>query len=257
MEEREQVDEAAADQVLPRRAADLGDAGGIPSKQLGREVAKRADDARLNKLYALRKPGPAGVDLVRLRVAVPRGPAQKHVVYEDVLARHPDPLEQLGQEGARTPDEGQALTILLRPGGLADEHQVRVGVARAEDDPVAGLGKGAELADRSLVVDLDQCLAAVLGIVHELLRRLAADRSAARCRAKRSVAPSRSMPRVSSSPRLSFGVSWRWSGAYELESNRSTSADPHSGQTTSEVSRPTCDPTSSSKRQPHDRQTNS
>ena len=77
--------------------------------------------------------------------------------------RQPDPLEQLRQEGACSADEGQALTVLLRPGSLADEHQVRVGVAGAEDDPVAGLGERAALADRRLVVDLDQRLAAGIG----------------------------------------------------------------------------------------------
>ena len=69
----------------------------------------------------------------------------------------------------RTADEGQALAVLLCARGLANEHQVGIGVARTEDNPVARLGQRAAFADRSLVVDLDQCLAASLG-AHESLR---------------------------------------------------------------------------------------
>ena len=47
------------------------------------------------------------------------------------------------------------------------------------------------------------------------------------------------------------------SGAYELEICRSTFAEPHSGQATASAVRPTWDPTSSSKRWPHDSQQNS
>ena len=55
-----------------------------------------------------------------------------------------DPPEQLGEEPAGAADERQPLAVLLRPGRLADEHQVGVGVAGAEDDLCAGLGERAQ-----------------------------------------------------------------------------------------------------------------
>src|SRR5512144_1987208 len=246
MEERQQVDEAPADQVLLRDSADLGDPGLVGRQQLGREVPERADHAGLDQPDLLLEIWPARIDLLGLRIAVAGRPALEDVGEKDVLALQPDVLEQLGEESACPADEGQALAILLRAGRLADEDQVGVGVARPEDDPGAGRRQRAALADRGLVVDLDQRLAACLGVAHEPRppRRRAARFSAARCCLTRSLAPPRSVPRLSSRRRRWFGVSCRCSGAYEVESSRSVLADPHSGQANSAASTPTCEPTS-------------
>ena len=49
-------------------------------------------------------------------------------------ARQPDLAEQLVEQLARLADERDALLVLVRPGRLADEHQVGVRVARPEDN---------------------------------------------------------------------------------------------------------------------------
>src|SRR4051812_7783951 len=206
MEERQHEDPASADQVLLRRASDLGDSSRVGREQLRGEIAERADDARLNQLDLLLQVGAAGVDLLGLRVSVAGRPALENVRDEDVIPLQPDPLQQIGQEAAGAAHERQALPVLLGPRCLAHEHQVRVGVSGPEDDPVARLRKGAALADRGLVVDLYQRLAASLGAAHELPRRRAADLSAARCRLKRSLAPPRPVPRLSSRRRFWLGV---------------------------------------------------
>jgi hypothetical protein len=106
--------------------------------------------------------GLAGVDLVGLRVAVARRPRLEHVRDEDVLARQADLLEQLVEQLAGAADERQALLVLVHAGRLADEHQVRVGVARPEHHPRPGLRQRAAGAHRRLPVQLDELSAALL-----------------------------------------------------------------------------------------------
>ena len=57
------------------------------------------------------------------------------------LARQADLAEQLVEQLAGLADERQALLVLVAPGRLADEHQVGVGVAGAEDDGRARRGE--------------------------------------------------------------------------------------------------------------------
>ena len=69
----------------------------------------------------------AGLDLVRLRVAVPGRAAFDDVRDVDVLPAHADPLEQLLQQLPGLSDERDALLVLVEAGRLTDEHEVGVG----------------------------------------------------------------------------------------------------------------------------------
>ena len=69
------------------------------------------------------------------------------------------------EELARPTDERQALAILLGPRRLADEHQVGVGVAGAEDRPRPGLGERAARARRRPRGRARPAARAALGVV--------------------------------------------------------------------------------------------
>ena len=79
-----------------------------------------------------------------------------------VLARHPDLLEQLGEQLARPAHERQRLLVLVHAGRLAHEHEVGVRVPRPEHDVGAGLRERAARARLSLPVELDELRAALL-----------------------------------------------------------------------------------------------
>ena len=61
----------------------------------------------------------------------------------DVLAAEADAFQEAVEELAGGADEGEALAVLVEAGGLADEHQVGVGVALAEHDLGAALVEAA------------------------------------------------------------------------------------------------------------------
>ena len=63
----------------------------------------------------------AGRDLVRLGIAIPRRAALDHVGDVDIVTRHADGFDDLGQQLPGAADEGLPLTILIGPRGLADE----------------------------------------------------------------------------------------------------------------------------------------
>jgi hypothetical protein len=104
----------------------------------------------------------ARIDLVGLRVAVPRRPRLEHVGDEDVVAREPDLLQELVEELSGAADEREALLVLVHPGRLTDEHEVGVGIARAEDDLGPRLRQRAARADRGLLEQLNELRAALL-----------------------------------------------------------------------------------------------
>ncbi len=85
----------------------------------------------------------AGLDLVRLRVAVAGRAALQDVRHIDLVALEADPGEQLVEELPRLADERLALLILVVAGRLADEHQVGVRITDAEDDLRPALGQPA------------------------------------------------------------------------------------------------------------------
>ena len=76
----------------------------------------------------------AGLDLLGLWVPVPGRPALEHVRDVDVAASEPDPVQQRLEQLPRLPDEGDAVLVLVEAGCLADEHQLGVRIAGAEDD---------------------------------------------------------------------------------------------------------------------------
>jgi hypothetical protein len=163
MEQRVQRDRPAAEVALLRLAAAARDARGPAAQQLGGEVAERADHERLDQLDLRLEVGPAGLDLVGLRVAVAGRPTFQDICHKGVP--HPveaDLLEQLVEQLPGPAHERLALAVLLRAGRLADEHQVGVGVAHAEDRVRARLAQRAAPAVAHLVVEPDQVLAPLL-----------------------------------------------------------------------------------------------
>jgi hypothetical protein len=160
MEQRQQEDRVSAEGMDLRPAADLGDARRIAGQELGREVAERGHDTRLDQADLLEQIRPAGLDLHRLRIAVARRAALEDVGDEDVPTRHADSGQQLCQQRSGAADERKPLSILLGSRRLADEHQIGVGVACSEDDIRPSRRERAAVAGRRLVVDLDQLFAA-------------------------------------------------------------------------------------------------
>ena len=162
MVERVEQHAAAAERDLLLGAVHARDPGRLAREQLGREVAERRHDLRLDQLDLAEEVALAGLDLVRSRVAVARRPALEHVGDVDVTALEPDPGEQLVEQLAGLADERVALLVLVEAGRLADEHQVGLRVADAEDDLRAALREAAARAARDLArerLELGQRLA--------------------------------------------------------------------------------------------------
>ena len=134
--------------LLPVNARDPERPAG---EELRREVAERRDDLRLDQLDLLPEMALARLDLVRLRVAVPGRAALQDVRYVDVLAPKADSGEQLLQQLPGLADERHALLVLVEARRLADEHQVGVRMARAEDDLRPALREPAPGAARDRV----------------------------------------------------------------------------------------------------------
>ena len=106
---------------------DARDPERLAGEELRREVPERRDDLRPDQLDLPEEVPLAGLDLLGLRVAVAGRPALEHVRDVDVLARQPDPGEQLAEQLPGGADERHALLVLVESGRLADEHQVGVG----------------------------------------------------------------------------------------------------------------------------------
>ena len=132
------------------------------------KLPERADDPRLDQLELAEQVVLAVVDLLRQRIAVAGRPAFQDVGTKTSGARQPDLAEQLCPAACPAwPTNGTPCLSSLAPGGLADEHQVGVGVAGAEDHGLAGRGElRAARARRRLPVDGLQLLAAFLRAGH-------------------------------------------------------------------------------------------
>ena len=163
MEDREHVEGSGAERVDLRVPPDACDPGLILGDQLGREVPQGHDHLGLDQPDLLEQIGTASVELVGLWVAISRRTAHQGVGDENLISAQSDALEQVIEETAGPADERQSPLVLLGTGGLADEHQVGVGVAGAEDDRIPGLGKAAFRAGRTLPEYLDELLPAFLG----------------------------------------------------------------------------------------------
>jgi hypothetical protein len=160
--DREDPHRAPGQLVHLRAAVDARDAALRAGQQLGREVAERADHLRLDQLDLAVEVGLAGVDLVWLRVAVARRPAEQDVRDEDVRAPEADLLQELVQQLPGTADEREALKVLVHAGGLTDEHQVGVGVPGAEHHRRPALMERAAHAPGRFVEEIDEVGAALL-----------------------------------------------------------------------------------------------
>src|SRR5207247_1153345 len=88
----------AAEHRLLLLAVDAGDAQRAAGQELGREVAERRHDLRLDQLDLLPEVALAGLDLVRLRIAIPGRAAFEYIRNEDVAAREADSREQRVEE---------------------------------------------------------------------------------------------------------------------------------------------------------------
>ena len=82
-------------------------------------------------------------DLRLERIAILRRTTLEDVREVDVVAIEADAREQSLEQLARLPCERRSALVFLEAGRLADEHQVGIGIAEAEDDTVAGLGQAA------------------------------------------------------------------------------------------------------------------
>ena len=129
-------------------AADPADRDLLAEDVPGRPVPERDDDGGVDERDPLVEPGPARLELVGERVAVARRPAHHDVVDVDVLACDADLGEQLVQQLAGGADERLALLVLVEPGRLPDEHQIRVRIADAVHDLGPPLGETAPRAGR-------------------------------------------------------------------------------------------------------------
>ena len=88
-----------------------------------------------------------------------------HVVEIDwTLPLDADIVEHLREQVARPANERQALPVLFGTGSLADEHQVGIGIARAENDLGTGGAEVALDAVAGLAEDRDQLLPALFGV---------------------------------------------------------------------------------------------
>lgn len=125
-------------------SADPGDAALRVEEALRREVAEGDDDPGPDELELLLEERPAGLGLLRLRVPIPRGPALERVADVHVRALQAELLlHELREELTGRTDEGLALLVLVVAGGLADEHDVGLGIADPEDR------LGPDLAERA------------------------------------------------------------------------------------------------------------
>ena len=174
VEERVDAHRPPAELVHLGPPVHAGDPALGAGQQLGGEVAERADHPRLDQLDLLVQVGLAGLDLLGLRVAVARRPALEDVRDEHVGARPARPRRAAGRAACPArPTNGSPCRSSCWPGRLADEHQVGVGVAGAEDHLGAALVQRAACAAASLPVEVDQGLAALLGAacLHEFKPR--------------------------------------------------------------------------------------
>src|SRR5215213_2170394 len=138
-------------------AAVLGDPEVFVYDRLRRGAAEAEDDLRPDGLYLTLQVGVAGPYLCGLRLAVLEtaalldGGAALHDVRQvDLLPGQVHGRQDVVEELARPPDEGQSSGILVLAGSLADEHQGRVGIPCRENRVGAALRQVALGADGDL-----------------------------------------------------------------------------------------------------------
>ena len=122
---------------------------GLPERSFVAKFPSVATTLRPDQLDLPEEVRLAGLDLVRLRVAVPGRPALEDVRDVDVVARQADPVEQLVEQLARpAPTNGTPCWSSWKPGRLADEHQVGVGIAEPNTTCVRPCGERGSACSR-------------------------------------------------------------------------------------------------------------
>ena len=139
--ERVEQDRRRGERHLLLLAVHARDPERAAGEELRGEVAERRDDARPHELDLAEEVRLAGGDLGLERIAILRRPALEHVREIDRLRREPDSGEQPRQQLPCLPGERQPALVLVVAGRLADDHQLGVGVAGAEDDLAPRLGE--------------------------------------------------------------------------------------------------------------------
>ena len=120
--------------VVVNAAAQARDRIERAQQRLRRELAERDDHLRLDGVDLPEQEWLARLDFVLLGVAVLRRPALDHVRDVHVLALQIDRFDDLRQQLPGAADERNALLIFVGARRFADEHQIGVGIADAEDD---------------------------------------------------------------------------------------------------------------------------
>ena len=110
-------------------------------EELRGEVAERRDDTRPHELDLAEEMRLAGGDLGLERVAILRRPALEHVREVDRVGREPDAGQELREQLSCLAGEREPALVLVVAGRLADDHQLGVGIAGAEDDLAPRLGE--------------------------------------------------------------------------------------------------------------------
>src|SRR3990172_9709730 len=157
MKGRHQLDAMIAVPV----AAQFGDRNFALQQGLHGELSQRDDDLRSNEIDLFLQERFAGRHLVRLRIAVLGRPALDHIGDINVLALHSHSLgDDVGQKLPGPADERLSLQIFIAPRPFTDEHQLRLGMAHAEDDIGSARAKLAALA----IADRRAQLCEILGL---------------------------------------------------------------------------------------------
>ena len=115
-------------------AVHLRDPERRPERSFVAKLPERGDDAGPDQLDLPEQVRLAGRDLALERVAVLRRPALEDVREVDLVRVEADAREQPLEQLTRLAREREPALILVVAGRLADEHQLRIGVAGAEDD---------------------------------------------------------------------------------------------------------------------------
>src|SRR5215212_8301014 len=175
MEGRHRLDAVS----LVPRAAVLGDPEVLVYDRLGGGTAEAEDDLRPYGLDLALQVGIAGPYLAGLRLAVLHpaalldGGAALHDVRQvDLLTGQVHGRQDIVEELARPPDEGQSRGVFVLAGPLADEHQGRVGITGREDRIGAALRQVALGADGDLTGELFQSSLAVLAVIRGIEKTL-------------------------------------------------------------------------------------
>jgi hypothetical protein len=123
---------------------------------LGRNGSEGANKFRPDSVYLAFQKGKAGIDLVRLGVAVVRRPTLDDITNVYLTAFEFDGFDNARQKLAGCTDKGSALPIFLETGAFPDKNELGPGIAFTKNDPFTTAGQLAPLAVAQVATDLIQ-----------------------------------------------------------------------------------------------------